>query len=449
MIQNENYIEFDLKALFFYVLRQWKPILSFCLALALLLGGFQAYQEYKTGLNVDMENSYWAEYQQYQDEITFLEDRVATTQSKIDVLQDYIRNSVLMKADHRNIYIAKSTYYIDSGYKIIPETSYQDPDKTYTLSWHYRNHLQDYTVFEAVGSQVGIDAKYLMELVDVSIPNDSTLSIAVSHPSQQSAEDIMNILHDEIQSVHRQLSGTVTNHTITRMMNTCGVYIDEGLNEAQQKTYDDLLELQEDIITYRDDLLILKKGPTPGELNIVTAFIKWFILGGGVAGVLAVAFLFIRSILRNRLHAASQLVSGFQTTVLGEVICSREKLSPAARIINQLEGCLTGNSDENLQFLAENIRNHAGNAKTILLCGDGNAALCAGLADHLNKYLSGTQLVSAGNLLKDACALRALAECDAVVMVSVRDRSRNNHLRKMQTLICSYKKEILGFIMTY
>ena len=449
MIQNDSYIEFDLKALFFYMLRQWKSILVFCLALALLLGSLQARQEYETSLNVDMEKSYWAEYQQHQDQIVFLEDRVNSTQDKIDILQDYIQNSVLMEADHRNIYIAKSSYYIDSGYRIIPENTYQDPDKTHTLAWHYRNHLQDTTVFEEIGAQVGIDAKYLMELVDVSIPNDFTLSIAVSHPSRESANTIMNIIQEEIQSVHQQLSGAVADHTITQMMNTCGVYIDEDLNETQQETYDELLNLQDDLIAYREDLFILKEGPAPGELNVTTAFIKWFILGGGVAGVLSVAFLFIRSLLKNRLHASGQLASSFQAAVLGEVICSREQLPPVLKLINRLEGCLTDNSEGNLQFLAENIRNHAGSAKTVLLCGDAGAELCTDLAESLNNRLCGIRLVSAGDLLKDASALRALASCDAVVMVAARDRSRNSILRKMWNMILSYKKEFIGFIMTY
>lgn len=449
MVQNDEYIDFDLKALFFYILRQWKPVVVFCLTLALLLGCFQAYQEYKTSLHLDTESSYWAEYQQYQDEIVFMEDRVSTIQNHIDVMQDYIQNSVLMNADHRNIYIAKTSYYIDSGYKIIPENTYQDLDKTLTLVWLYGNHMEDTTVFEKIGAQVGIEAKYLMELVEVSIPNDSTLSISVSHPSQQTAGTIMNIIQEELQSVHRQLADTVTEHTITQIMNTCGVYIDEALNKTQKETYDELLDLQDDLIIYREKLLALKEGPAPGELNIVTAFIKWFILGGGVAGVLTVAYLFIRSILRNRLHASSQLVSSFRSTVLGEVICSRTKLSPVFRTLNHLEGCLTENSEGNLQFLAENIRNHAGTAEIILLCGDGDPALCTGLAESLNKHLSGIRLVSAGDILKDAHALRALAECDAVVMVAARDRSKNSSLSKMLNLIHSYKKEFIGSIMAY
>lgn len=449
MIQNEDYIEFDLKALFFYILRQWKPVLIFGLTLAVLLGSVMAYSEYTTSLAVDMENSYWMEYQQYQDQVAFFEDRVSTTQEKINTLQDYLEHSVLMQTDHRNVYIAKSTYYVDSGYMILPENTYQNPDKNYTLAWLYRNYLSDYSVFEEIGAEVGIEAKYLMELVEVTIPNEFTLSIAVSHPVQENAERIMEIVQKKLQEVHLYLAETVNDHTITQMMNTCGVYIDEELRETQQDTYDELLTLQDDLIGYNEDLYELREGPAPGELNVVTAFIKWFILGGAVGGILVIAYLFMKSILRNRLHASAQLVSSFHATVLGEAICSTTRLSPIVRKINKLEGCLSENSEDNLQFLAENIKNHCGNAKNILICGDADACISATLAQSLNTYLTGIRLLPAGDLLKDASALRALSECDTVVMVAARDHSRNTAIKKMLTLIQSYKKEVIGFIVTY
>ena len=447
MVQNEGYIEFDLKALFFYILRQWKPLLIFCTVFAVLLGSWQAVSEYNTSLEIDLENSYWAEYQQFQDQMAFCEERVATAQAKIDDLRDYIANSVLMKMDHRNVYIAKTTYYVDTDYKILPENTFQDPDMTYTLAWHYKNYLSDFSIYEEMGAELGIEAKYLMELVEVSIPNNYTISISVSHSDKDSASTIMDAVQNRLQDVHLYLSETVNEHTVSIMLDTIGVYIDEELNETQQNALDDLLELQDDILTYRDELYTLRKGPAPGELNIVAAFIKWFILGFVLAGILAVLFLFLKSILKNRLHAASQLISVFQITVLGEVIRSGKRLPALSRKINQLEGCISENSEANLQFLAENIRNHCGDAKKVLICSDTDAAFSADLAESLNHCLSGIQYMPVGDLLREAPALRTLVECDAVVMVAVRDHSRNNSIRKMLALIRSYKKECIGFIL--
>lgn len=448
MIQNEGYIEFDIKALLFYVLRRWKPIIIFSVVLAVLLGAFMAYSEYDTSLTVDTENPYWAEYQQYQDQLALYEDRVSMTQEKIDILQDYLDNSVLMNTDHRNVFIAKATYYVDSGYQIMPENSYQNPDKTYTMAWYYSDHLKDYQTFEAVGAEVGIDAKYLMELVDVYIENNDILSISVSHSSQQAAEHIMEAMQAKLKEIHLHLESSVGKHDITNMMDTCGIYIDKTLKEAQQEAHDEMLELQDELLTRKQELYALKEGPTPDDLNVVKAFIKWFILGGVAGGVLIVGTLFLASILKNRVCSSAQLAANFQVDILGELIHGKA-LSPISRMLNRAEGALSENSEENFQYLAEKISHQIDGNHKILLCSDMDTAVISTLTESLNKYCSNHQFVSAGNLLKDVTALHAMKSCDAVLMIAVRDHSKNTVIRKTISLIRSYKKDLIGFIIAY
>ena len=67
MNQYEESIELDLKSLLFYILRQWKSIVIFAVIFAFLMGGLLAFLEYKTGVDMDMTDDYWVEYQQYQD----------------------------------------------------------------------------------------------------------------------------------------------------------------------------------------------------------------------------------------------------------------------------------------------------------------------------------------------------------------------------------------------
>lgn len=445
MIQNDDYIEFDLKALFFYILRQWKLVLAVILASAVLLGGFMAYSEYTDALK---KNSIQAENQPSQWQVSVCETRIADTQNAISALQDYIDHSVLMKLDHRNINIAKAAYYVDSGYRILPENTFQNPDKNDALAWYYCNYFRDYRVFEEIGSEVGIEAKYLMELVSVESPNDFTVSISVSHPSSQTAAAIMQLLQERMQEVHLQLKEIISDHTLTLIQDSCGTYIEEELYELQQDAYDELEDLREALQEYEEELDALKKDGQTETPNLAAAFIKWFILGGAAGGVLIVVFLFMKSVLRNRLHAYSQLTSSFLATVLGEAVSGTE-LSPVIRKINRLEGCLSENSEENYQFVAENIKTHCGEARKILVCGDVDPSLSAAIAETLNKHLTGISLLPAGNPVKDADALRALCECDAVLMVAARDRSRNSAIKKMLKMAASCQKETIGFIMTY
>lgn len=448
MIQNEGYIEFDIKALFFYVLRRWKPVLIFSVAIAVLLGTLMAYSEYDTSLTVDTENPYWATYQQYQEQLALYEDRVSTAQEKIDILQDYLDNSILMDIDHRNVFIAKATYYVDSGYQIKPDYDYQTPDKTYTMAWYYCDYLKDYQTFETVGTEVGIDAKYLMELVDVYIANDDILSISVSHSSQQIAERIMDALQEKLKEIHLHLEDSVGEHDIINMMDTCGIYIDETLKNAQQQAHDELLELQNTLLAHKQKLYELKEESAPDELNVLKAFIKWLILGGIFGGVLIVGVLLLAAILKNRVYSSAQLAANFQVGVLGELIC-RNPLPRISKKLNQTEGCLSDNSEKNLQYLAEKIKHQLDGTQKILLCSDVDTTVIGVLAESLNRHCSQHQFIAAGNILQDVDALRSMNSCDAVLMIAVRDLSKNTVIKRILSVIRAYNKELIGVILAY
>lgn len=449
MIQNEEYIEFDIKALFFYILRQWKPILAWGLIIAFLLGGWMAYAEYSTSVAVDTENGYWMEYQQYQDQIATYEDRIAVTQSRLDILQKYMDESVLMQLDPWSTYCAKAVYYVDSGYQILPENYYQNTDKTSTLTWYYSSYITNYSVFEEISEEIGIDAKYLIELVEVAQPNASTFCISVRHSSPESAMLIMDMMQSKLEDAKKELIDAIGPHTFTLMEDSCGACIDNALKDIQNKADKEMLDLKGDLQDYSEELLEIKAESAPAELNIASAFIKWFIIGGVLGAVLVIVFLFLKAFTSNGIYAPSQLTSGFHAEVLGEVICSADVLSAVTRKINKLEGRLTENTEGNLEFLAEKIKYHCGGAANIVVCCDIESEINNTIADKLAKYLPGIRLMPTGNLLKEAAALRVLNECDAVLMVAVRDASQNSTIKKVMKVLSSYNKELIGFILSY
>ena len=449
MIQNDEYMEFDIKAIVFYIFRRWKPMVIWGLVFALVLGGWMAYGEYKTSLAEDTNSGYWLEYRHYQEQIAVFEDRISTTQARIDTLQEYLDESIIMRIDPRNVYRTKAVYYVDSGYQIMPEMTYQDTNKTTTLTWYYRRFLTRYNVFEEIGSELGLDPKYLTELVEVSQPNESTFCISVDYVDAAGAELIMDMLQDQLGNARKELLDSIADHTLTKMEESSGVYIDDSLRELQKDTAEEILDLKDDLIEYTEELQEITEGPAPSELNVVTEFIKWFVLGGVVGAVLAAVCIFVKSFVGNRVHASSQLMSALHANVLGEVICGKDTLSPVVRMLNSMEGCLTENSEGNLLYLAESIRMNCGNATNILVCCDSESDAATFLVGAVNPYLNGVQLIATGNLLKDASALRQLSQCDAVLMVVERDKSRSNAIRKMLKTIESYQKEIIGFVVTY
>ena len=108
MNQNEEYIEINLKAIFFRVLYQWKKLLVWGIVIGMLLGGFMAFSEYRVITSTEQDTSYHLELQEYQEKLALAQGKVDATQVKINALQEYMDNAVLMKADYRNIYISKT-----------------------------------------------------------------------------------------------------------------------------------------------------------------------------------------------------------------------------------------------------------------------------------------------------------------------------------------------------
>lgn len=449
MARNDEYIEFDLKTLCFYVLRRWKPIVGLGLVMALLLGALMAYSEHNTSVNQDAGNSYWVDYQQYKNQVNYYKESMALTQSKIDSLEEYMKESVLMSMDYRNVYRTKVVYYIDTGYQVLPENTYQDTDKTGTLSWYYRRHITEYSVYEELSALMGIDTKYVMELVSVSIPSDSAVYITACHSTEEGAVRIADLLQKKMEEAQAQLNTAVEEHKLTLMEDSCGVYIDETLKENQKETAEEVLKLKNSLNKDNEAMLELIKESNPGELNVVTAFIKGAIAGGAIGVVLVVAYLLLKVFISNRVIGAFQLTAAYQAPIFGEVIYSKEKLSGVEKKINALEDCLTENSEANIQYIAENIKNQCGEAKTVMVCSDLDDSVAARFVAEIAACLPEVQLLPAGNVLKDANALRTLAACDAALLIAQRDQSKNAVIGKMVSQIKTYQKRLMGFVVSY
>jgi hypothetical protein len=71
------------------------------------------------------------------------------------------------------------------------------------------------------------------------------------------------------------------------------------------------------------------------------------------------------------------------------------------------------------------------------------------IVSSLSSLLPDLQLISSANPLTDIASLRLVAECDMVLMVVARDKSKNKTVKKVLKLIQEYKKETAGFIITY
>lgn len=446
MNYTEDSLEFNLKDLLFYIFYRWKPIVIGSVLIALFLGCMQAYPQYKSASGKESVESLQDEQQVYYDQLSIYTSDLDSTQEKIDALQEYMDLSVLMNADPRNVYLANMSYYIDTNYQIIPGSQYQNPNKSGTLAWHYNNYLRNSSIYVPLAEQTGIEEKYLMELVSISVVDGETLSVSVVHPVQDTAMAILDHLNGALLQYKDFLASGIAEHSLTRINTTCGLCIYDPIEQAQQQAANQMILLLGELQTKQSNLQSFTKANAPATVNVTATFIKWGLAGGLAGGVLMVICFFLLGIFDNRVYSPDYVAAKYNIPSLGGLLTDNAHFDFITLWLRKMECLLVKNSAENLQFLSANIENHCSGAKEVLICSDADADTTKVLAVTLQKNLPDVHFTVAGSLLSDANAVKTLPGCDRVLLVFTRNRTNHKYIRKTLNQICECGKEVAGFL---
>ena len=179
-MQKTNTREISLNDLFFCALAKWRLLLVFTFCGALLLGVFGTYRAVKnngSGANQEQDaEAYEKAMKTYDASKNYYEQQLANIETSL-AQQDYIRDhSVMLKIDPYNTYRTVLAYYINTGYEIIPELYYQDPNYTAVITNSYLSALRRIRLNELFSA-------YYNEEVFVGNPvNGNSLSVLVSAP---------------------------------------------------------------------------------------------------------------------------------------------------------------------------------------------------------------------------------------------------------------------------
>ncbi len=160
MNEQENEITISLGNMFAYMLRRWKLIIVFALVFMVGIGGFMSYRQYKS-----IESNYEGTvYNGSPDELSADQVKNVDTiyarhkayQDRIEEVQFYLDNSLLMKLDTNNVSQYTKEYLLKSETRGVINSF---------LSMALE--LDDYKkMADVLGS--GVDARYVYELVTIS-----------------------------------------------------------------------------------------------------------------------------------------------------------------------------------------------------------------------------------------------------------------------------------------
>lgn len=444
--------EVDMKNMLFFVLYQWKKMLVWAVIFAIALGCIKGYTSWKTATDPDLAAQYEQEYNtamaDYESQKAELEKSVADDQENVDKQREYVEKSVLMQMDYRNFYEAKLTLYVSTNYQIMPGMEYQNPDNSKLILASYESALTNDRILTEVAEAVGMEQKYLKELVTVTTSLDHMLHLTVRNTDKVGAEEILRLIQSRIGQVQEQLTESIGDHELKTVLDTAGILMDTKLADKQEEERVRLQNYETDLRTHTDALNALQapQKTVVSTEGAVKDGITFIFVGLGIGIVVVTLISCMVFALGGKVYSGGELRERYGINILGG-IAPDKKTSKLDAWLKRKEDRVTENTDAVYDLICTNVRNYSSGAKKILVAGDAAQTEVAGIAGKLQERMQDIRFVSCGHLLRDAQAACAMTECDGVLLVEKCKASRYARVELELERVRDTKKPLIGCIV--
>ena len=460
--------EITLKSLVRFVVRKWRLIIILTLAI-MIIGSVP--MAVRVLLQLNNTEFISAAREQYDNETMIytnkeeaLENEIALITDNLDKQKAYYENSLLMKIDPYQKKVGTLIYYINSGYQIIPENTYQNIDyssrliKTYIA---YLNggeaHAQLMTLFPEV-----TDEQYIREIMTVSADyGTSMITITVVSGSDDTAAAMQEILREGMNEAYDNASSAILSHELTEI--NAGIYtsVDLDLAGKQQANFEQIYSYNS--LLQEKNLALQTLKQTEGEpvweyswQRIATRFVKNALMAavfGLIAALLAVAVYYLSS---DKLLDVDKLQSVLFIRILGCVPRGGKKRRGAPDRSAVPAGGVKFNTEDQQAAVTLAARNiHA----MVLADGtkEGKVALVGSVGMEALKELAMVfngmmaeepiQFEAAGNPLTDGASVALIRGAILSVMVERQGVSLCSDVVKERNRILSWGKPVLGVVV--
>lgn len=435
-----------LKDLLFAALYQWRRILAVSIVLAMLLGGLGAASAWKDYSENNLVEPLPEEIAAYEAEKLRLEELLADTQENIQNQEKYLKESELMALNPYQYYRASMNFIVDADYQIMPGMQYQNPDPTASVLWAYRTILDSGYAIDVVAESVGMEGKYLKELVHYTEDADTgSLSLSVRYSTVKGAQKLLELLVAQLKAIKPQIDETIGKHEIRLVTSYVTECADLDLLDTQEAAENYLEELQvtlEDTQTALDELVAPTTQTVMTKADVVKKAVIYAVVGAvlGIFVVSAVAW--VSHVGSGKIYSARTLQNWTGIKVLGCVPASESK-NAIDRRLKMLEGRSIG--EEQIAVTAANVRNYCAGATSLLVAGDCDVRNRDLVSEVLKK--AGVEAAACGDLLHSAEALQALPGCDGVLLVEKCGCSRYADVLQTMELVADQGKPIVGCVL--
>lgn len=464
-MDNQYEDEINLVTLMFKVCQRWRALLAVAAVAAVAIGGTRLamnIQSISDGENIaKLEAEYEDTLKQYEAEGENLERRMNDNQRKLGVQTDYNDKSMLMKVDPHNEWVGSMNLYIDTHYQIMPESSIQNENPAYKITYAYYDYYAGSfypDVLERLSFDLG-EIKYLREALGVSINvNRYSIQISAVADTEGHCGELIKAAGEAFRSRYGFVASSLGEHSLTLSDPVVYSQVNENREQYQIEQKNRETDLQQNVYTLNQEYREWEKREKDIEkpvLDLASAVkngVKWILIAAVAGGFLGVVILFIIYMLSGRIKSAEDL--GRDACILAELPVRGKKKNAIDRLICRLFGVAARESeyDSRLEAMVVSLQRMLGAGQ----CGKGTIAFVGDVAeDELKAFVkqvgeklpAGYEAVAAGNIIAEPTAARVAYEADVVVLVAKQDVT----MKKIHAQVCSKlsacKVEVLGAVL--
>ena len=231
-----------------------------------------------------------------------------------------------MQIDPYSEMVASSVYYIDTGYLIIPENTYQDIDHAGRLIKMYLAYLSGDIYAKLMEQFTEItDAQYFKEIITTTADyTTSTITVTVIGDDAAMEQEMLDIFRAGMNEVYSDASKTIAEHKLTEINSTIYSVADLSLADKKQASFEKMVVLSG--LLQEKNLALQKLQTEEGEPqwefsvgSIVMKSVKSAILAAVLACIAAILSLALFYVFTDKILDADKLQSLCACNILGYV----------------------------------------------------------------------------------------------------------------------------------
>lgn len=451
----------SIKEILAVVIKRGMAIVCVALVFAMLLGGLKGFQQLRTVRSaantqqeVDARNE--AALEDYRAQYDLAQSMLEKTQYKLEKLQEYNEESLLMQIDPYNKYRSYAILALTEVEEDAFQQVYQqegipvDYIMTKILNQYmvYWKHLDLLKELEN-NPYPDINEKYIREIANVSKTDGATITIYVNAPTPEEASALCQAIYENLLQAHETIQEATYAHELTLISSGTKFEVDYSIEEKQLGN----LEQEDD---YKQEILQLEaardklKKPSVESVqtmgSVVTAAVKWAVIGGVLGFLLSCVCVWLWYILRDGVETSRQAEAILGVPFLGSV---------AARggIFNRLANWLVEerrwkDQEQAAAYIAERMKScQEGTGKIALVSTTRVSEEDAGIQLLLNTMTQlGHAVVYTNEAESNPKALAAIREYGLVIQVERLGVSNRNAMLHIAGVAKQLDAAVLGFV---